>query len=130
MSAAEHLEMAKAVLSASQEAANAVAAWGDYTAALMTATEAHMNALTEATALEEQELSYRTARCCDDDEGEGRGLQSSFLKASSANMAARHIVAEAFRRKTAAESALTQAKFKAHAALDKATGLMKQLENQ
>jgi len=130
MSAAEHLEMAKAVLSASQEAAHAVAAWGDYTAALMTATEAHMNALTEATALEEQEHSYRSARCCDDDESEPRGSQPSFLKASSANIAARHIVAEAFRRKTVAEAALTQAKFKAHAALDKATGLMKQLENQ
>jgi hypothetical protein len=130
MSAAEHLEMAKAVLSASQEAAHAVAAWGDYTAALMAATEAHMNALTEATALEEQELSYRSARCCDDDESEGRGLQPSFLSTSSAKMATRHRVAEAFRHKMSAETALTQAKFKAHAALDKAAGLVKQLENQ
>jgi hypothetical protein len=96
----------------------------------MEATEAHMNALTEATALEEQELSYRTARCCDDDEGEGRGLQSSFLKASSAKMSARNTVAEAFRRKTAVESALTQAKSKAHAALDKAAVLLKRLETQ
>jgi hypothetical protein len=130
MSAADHLEMAKVVLSASQEAAHAVAAWGDYTAALMAATEAHMNALTEATALEEQELSYRSARCCDDDEGDSRGLQLSFLRASSSKMALRHTVAEAFRRKMAAESALTQAKSKAHAALDKAAGLVKQLENQ
>ena len=130
MSAAEHLEMAKAILSASEEAAHAVATWGDYTAALMAATEAHMNALAEATVLEEQELSYRSARCCDDDEGEGRGLQPSFLKPSSAKMAARHTVAEAFRRKTAAESALTQAKSKAHAALDKAALLVKRLETR
>jgi hypothetical protein len=127
MSGTDHLEMAKAILSAATEAAVAVAAWGDYTATLMVATKAHMDALTEAINLEEQDVSYRSARGFDDeDSAEARG----FLKASSAKMAARHGVAEAFRRKTAAETAVVEAKSKALGALDHATTLMKLLENQ
>jgi len=131
MSGTDHLEMAKAILSAATEAAVAVAAWGDYTATLMVATKAHMDALTEAINLEEQDVSYRSARGFDDeDSAEARGISAGFLKASSAKMAARHGVAEAFRRKTAAETAVVEAKSKALGALDHATTLMKLLENQ
>ena len=130
MSGTDHLEMAKAVLSAATEAANAVAAWGDYTAKLMVATKAHVDALTEATNLEEQEVSYRSARGYDDDEGESRRLPSTFLKASPAKVTARHEIAEAFRRKTAAETAVIEAKSKALGALDHANRLMRLLENQ
>ena len=131
MSVPNHLEMAKAVLSAANEAAHAVAAWGDYTAALMTATKAHMDALTEAAILEEQEVSYRAARGYEEnDEAEARGTAVSFLKVSSANMAARHAIAEAFRRKSAAETAVTDARSKAYHALDNAATLVKRLESQ
>jgi hypothetical protein len=130
MSGADHLEMAKAVLSAAIDAATAVAAWGDYTAALMQATKAHVDALSEATILEEQEVSYRSARGYDEDEGESRRVPSAFLKASPAKVIARHEIAEAFRRKTAAETALVEAKSKALGALDHASRLMRLLETQ
>jgi len=130
MSGTDHLEMAKAVLSAAIDAAAAVAAWGDYTAALMQATKAHMDALTEATNLEEQEVSYRSARGYDDDEGESRRVPSTFLKASSAKMLACSEIAEAFRRKTAAVTAVVEAKSKALGALDHASRLMRLLEIQ
>ena len=114
---------AKEILAAAKEAARAVAAWGDATAAVVAATEAHIHALAEAAAQEDTRSFYMAARNMEDDD-EGRGLgRSSTSVGWSSMLAARREAATALQAKRVAETVAAQTKATAEAALKKATAL-------
>jgi hypothetical protein len=114
---------ANTILAAAKEAAAAVVKWGEATAAVMTATEAHIRALAEAAEQEDTRSFYMAARNMED-EGVG-GLGDSFMSRGWSSMvAARREAASALQCKRVAEAVAAEAKAIAEAALQKATTLM------
>ena len=116
---------AKEILAAAKGAAQAVVAWGEATAAVVAATEAHIHALAEAAAQEDAQASYNAARNIDDDEGRGLGGTSN-RGGWSSTFAVRREAATALQAKRIAEAAAAEAKLAAEAALQKATTLATQ----
>ena len=118
---------AKDILDSAKEAARAVVKWGDATAAVVAATEAHINALAEASAQEDTRSFYMAARNMEEDD-EGRGLGRSSITGGWPSMiAARREAAAALQAKRVAEAVAAEAKLAAEAALQKATALMEQI---
>ena len=114
---------AKEILAAAKEAAQAVAAWGEATAAVVAATEVHIHALAEAAAQEDTRSFYMAARNMEDDD-EGRGLGRSSINVGwSSMLAARREAATALQAKRVAEAVATQAKATAEAAIQNAKAL-------
>jgi hypothetical protein len=113
---------AKEILAAAKEAARAVTAWGDATAAVVAATEAHINALAEAAAQEDTRSFYMAARNMEDHDERGMG-GSSITGGWSSMIAARREAATALQAKRVAEAVAAQTKATAEAALKKATAL-------
>ena len=113
---------AKEILAAAKEAAQAVAAWGEATAAVVAATEAHIHALAEAAAQEDTRSFYMAARNMEDDGERGLG-DSSISVGWSSMLAARREAATALQAKRVAEAVATQAKATADAAIQKAKAL-------
>ena len=116
---------AKEILAAVKEAAQAVAAWGEATAIMVIATEAHINALEEVEVQEDARASYNTARNIEDDEMGCRLGISSVPGCWPSMFASRREAATALQAKRVAEAFAAKAKIAAEAALKKAEALAK-----
>jgi hypothetical protein len=110
------------ILAAAKAAAEAVIKWGESTAAVAAATEAHFQALAAASEQEDARASYMASRNIEEDEEHVRhstGINQSWSSA----FAARREAATALQAKRVAEAVAKEAKAVAEAALDKATAL-------
>ena len=114
---------ANAILAAAKEAAAAVVKWGEATAAVVAATEAHIHALAEAAEQEDTRTFYMAARNMEDEGASGLG-DSFMSRGWSSMLVARREAATALQAKGVAEAVAAEAKAVAEAALQKAATLM------
>jgi len=126
----EYFLKAKSILAAATEAAKRVAEWGEILDVLISSNEAYANALKEVVIQEESELSYRSARCIEDDLDEHQGMFPQIRPNTSLTIEARKVVSKAFQKKLASEAYALQAKSRAIAALDRANHLLDCLESE
>lgn len=126
----EYLLKAKGILAAATEAAKRVAEWGELLDVLVSSNEAYANALKELVIQEESELSYRSARCIEDDLDEDQEMFPQIRPKTSLTIEARKIVSTTLQKKLASEAYALQAKSRAISALDRANHLLECLESE